>query len=163
MSFRMCILFSLLAFTAVSAATPPALPDQYGVSASLDDYAGKPVLVIVAAGRKLRWIGKWEQALRAELPGLESLRVAAIRDQPPPSEEKVATMLRARVPPGVSILIDLQNAWATTYALDPTEPCLLVFDSEHNVVAQFQGRPGEPLLTEVLTALRPYFPAPSSP
>jgi hypothetical protein len=163
MYFRMCILFSLLAFTAASAATLPALPDQYGVSSSLNDYAGQPVLVIVASGRKLRWIGQWEKTLRAKIPELVSLRVADITDDPRPAETEVAAVLRDRAPPGISILIDMQNQWATNYQLDTGEPCLVLFDREHNVVTKFRGRPRDPLFSEVIAALRLHFPAATSP
>jgi len=159
MSFRICVLFSLLAYTAVAAAVPPALADQYGVTSGLDNYANRPVLVIVASGRKLRWIGQWEKAIRAKVPELVSLRVADITDDPKPAETEVAALLRERAPPGISILIDMQNTWAVTYKLDTREPCLLLLDGEHNVVAQFRGRPKGPLVDEVAEALRSYFPA----
>lgn len=163
MYFRICIIACLLAVTAAVAAAPPALPDQFGGSASLNDYAGRPVLVIVASGRKLRWIGQWEKTLRAKVPELVSLRVADISDDPKPAETEVAAVLRERAPPGISILIDMQNQWATTFQLDTREPCLLLFDGEHKVVAQFRGRPRDPLFTEVVTALRVQFPASSGP
>lgn len=163
MFFRICIIVSLLACTAATAAAPPALPDQLGGSGSLNDYSGQPVLAIVASGRKLRWIGQWEKAIRAQVPELVSLRVADITADPKPAETEVAAILRERAPPGISILIDMQNQWATTYQLDTGEPCLVLFDAEHSVVAKFRGRPKDPLLTEVITALRPYFPVPASP
>ena len=163
MFFRICILASLLAYTAVAAAMPPALPDQFGGSGSLNDYSGQPVLVIVASGRKLRWIGQWEKAIRKRMPELVSLRVADITDDPKPADTEVAAILRERAPPGISILIDMENQWAINYQLDTGEPCLVLFDAEHSVVAKFRGRPRDPLFTEVITALRPYFPAPASP
>jgi hypothetical protein len=163
MYFRICIIFSLLVFTSATATLPTALPDQFGGSASLNDYAGQPVLVIVASGRKLRWIGKWEKNLRAKVPELVSLRVADITDDPKPAETEVAAVLRERAPPGISILIDMQNQWATDFQLDTGEPCLLLFDAEHNVVAKFRGRPRDPLFTEVVTALRAQFPASPGP
>lgn len=162
MYFRICIIVSLLAVTAAVAAAPPALADQFGGSASLNDYSGQPVLVIVASGRKLRWIGQWEKAIRARLPQVVSLRVADITADPKPGEAEVAAVLRERAPPGISILIDMQNQWATTFQLDTREPCLLLFDGEHKVVAQFRGRPKDPLFTEVITALGPYFPVPAT-
>lgn len=163
MYFRICIIFSLLVCTTATATPPPALPDQFGGSTSLNDYAGQPVLVIVTSGRKLRWIGKWEKNLRAKVPELVSLRVADITDNPKPAETEVAAVLRERAPPGISILIDMQNQWATNFQLDTGEPCLLLFDAEHSVVAKFRGRPRDPLFTEVVTALRSHFPPPVSP
>jgi len=156
-----CLLFflGLGAPSSLAAVAPPALPDQFGESHSLHDFAGKPVLAIVASRRKLRWIGKWEEALRPELPQLNSIRIADITDEPRPAETKVAELLQQRAPANISILIDLQNHWATTYELDTGEPCLVLFDSEHKVVAKFRGRPKGELVNEVLRVLREYFPA----
>lgn len=156
---RLLLLFALLAATAmVVAAQPPALADQYGTDIGLEDYAGEAVLAIVVSARKLRQIERWEKKLRAEMPQLRSLRVADINEQPTPSQAEVATKLRERVPEGVSIQIDLQSLWATYYALDTGEPCLLLFDSAHNVVASYRGRAREALVSEVLLTLLPYFP-----
>jgi hypothetical protein len=144
---------------AATAAPPPVLQDQFGNSGSLEDFAGLPVLAIVASRRKLPWIGRWEATIRPELPQLNSIRIADITDEPRPSEAKVAEMLRKRAPEHVSILIDLQNEWASAYELDTTEPCLVLFDSEHKVVAKFRGRSKGELVNEVLAVLRTYFPA----
>ena len=137
---------------------PPPLQDQFGSSGSLNDFAGQPVLIIVASRRKLPWIGRWEKTIRPELPQLNSIRIADITDEPRPTEARVAEMLRKRAPENVSILIDLQNQWASIYELDTTEPCLLLFDSDHKVVAKFRGRPKGELVNEVMTALRNFFP-----
>ena len=145
--------------TSLAAVAPPALPDQFGASHSLHDFAGKPVLAIVASRRKLRWIGKWEEALRPELPQLNSIRIADITDEPRPAVSKVAELLQQRAPANVSILIDLQNHWASAYELDTGEPCLVLFDSEHKVVAKFRGRPKGERVNEVMSVLREYFPA----
>ena len=163
MFFRICIIVSLLVCTAAAIAAPPALPDQFGGSASLNDYSGQPVLVIVASDRKLRWIGQWEKTIRAKIPELVSLRVADITADPKPAITEVAAALRERAPPGISILIDMQNQWATNFQLDTGEPCLVLLDGEHDVVAKFRGRPRDPLFTEVITELNLYFPAPASP
>lgn len=121
MTIRLLIflgLFSgLFATAAASAEPPPVLQDQFGNSGSLNDYSGQAILAITASSRKLRWIGRWERTLRAELPELVSIRIADITDEPRPAEAKVAEMLRKRVPENVSILIDLQNNWASTYEL----------------------------------------------
>ena len=161
MPVRLLLLPIVLAATAV-AAEPPPLPDQYGTDSGLVDYSGEAVLAIVVSARKLRQIERWEQKLRAQLPQLQSLRVADINEQPAPSQDQVATKLRQRVPEGVSVQIDLQSLWATQYALDTSEPCLLLFDSAHNVVAQYRGRARDALVSEVLLALQPYFEADQS-
>jgi hypothetical protein len=156
MASHLLLLLAVLAATPV-AAQPPALTDQYGTNIGLEDYAGEAVLAIVVSARKLRQIERWEQKLRAELPQLRSLRVADINEQPLPSQTQVATKLRQRVPEGVSVQIDLQSLWAAHYALDTKEPCLLLFDNAHNVVAQYRGRAKNALVSEVLVALQPYF------
>jgi hypothetical protein len=153
------MLMAWLACTGAAAATPSALQDQYGSNGSLSDFAGQPVLAIVTSRRKLPWIGRWEKTIRPELPQLNSIRIADITDEPRPTEARVAEMLRKRAPENVSILIDLQNQWASIYELDTTEPCLVLFDSDHKVVAKFRGRPKGELVNEVMTALRNYFPA----
>ena len=50
-------------------------------------------------------------------------------------------------------MIDLDNEWATEYALDTSEPCLLLFDAQGNVMAQFRGRANKTRLAEVSAAL----------
>jgi hypothetical protein len=151
------ILFGLVAAGSAGAGQPPVLQDQYGDSGSLSDYPGEPVLAIVTSARKLRWIGKWEETIRPELPELVSIRIADVTDQPRPGYEEVAKKLRQRIPEGVSVLIDIQNFWASAYELDTDEPCLLLFDSDHNVVATFRGRPKGKLVDAVMVALREYF------
>ena len=145
------ILFSLFSISVW--AQPPALTDQYGHSGSLSDYAGQPVLAIVASGRKLRHMKGWEEGLRKDFPQLVSLRVADITDKPTPTYDQVAKKLRKRAPESVSIIIDLQNIWATEYSLDTNEPCLLLFDNQGNVMAQFRGRANNTRLAEVSAAI----------
>lgn len=156
---QLLVCTGLFAWASLAIAEPPALPDQFGNTGGLNDFSGKPVLAIVSSRRKLRWIGEWEKALRPEIPQLNSIRIADITDQPRPNTDKVAEILRQRAPDTVSILIDLQNHWATAYELDTSEPCLILFDSDHKVVTKFRGRPKGELVNEVMTALRDYFPA----
>jgi hypothetical protein len=138
---------------------PPMLQDQYGQTSGLGDYTGEAVLAIVTTPRKLRWIGKWEEAIRADIPGLRSIRITDVTDRPAPDYQKVADMLRKKVPQDISVLIDLQSHWASHYILDTSEPCLVLFDSNHYVVAKFRGRPKGELVNDVLNVLRDYFPA----
>ena len=162
MTNRLFILFGLFACAfayGAELAPPPMLQDQYGQNGGLTDYTGEAVLAIVATPRKLRWIERWEAAIRAEMPSLMSIRVADVTDRPAPDYKKVADMLRKRVPEDISVLIDLQNQWASHYTLDTSEPCLVLFDSDHNVVAKFRGRPKGQLVDDVINTLRDYFPA----
>jgi hypothetical protein len=152
----LCTIAVASAFAADSASP---LQDQYGKPGELSDFSGEAVLAIVVSTRKMVWIGRWEEAIRAELPGLVSIRVADVSDQPPPSYSDVAKILRKRAPEDVSVLIDMQNLWAKNYDLDTSETCLVLFDANHNVVAKFRGRPKGELVEEVMDALRDYFPA----
>jgi hypothetical protein len=162
MTTRLIILFGLFACAfahCTELEAPPMLQDQYGQNGGLGDYTGEAVLAIVATPRKLRWIGQWEATIRAEMPGLMSIRIADVTDRPTPNYKKVADILRKRVPEDVSVLIDLQNQWANNYILETSEPCLVLFDSDHNVVAKFRGRPKGKLVDDVIDTLRDYFPA----
>jgi hypothetical protein len=72
-------------------------------------------------------------------------------------------MLQRRAPENASILIDLNNSWASHFELDTAEPCLLLLNSQHEIVARFRGRPKKKLVEDVLTASQEYFPAQSVP
>ena len=152
-------LFACSLATTFAAESVPMLPDQYGNSSGLNDFSGEAVLAIVASTRKLRWIGRWEETIRAEIPELVSIRIADVTDEPPPSYDKLVSILRKRVPEDVSVLIDMQNSWATSYELDTREPCLILLDSDHDVIAKFRGRPKGQLVEDVMSALRDYFSA----
>jgi hypothetical protein len=157
-----CTALILSAFPVAAAEPSAPLRDQFGNFGGLGDHAGSAVLAIVTSTRKLVWIKRWEAAIRGELPELVSIRVADVADEPPPSWDDVAALLLKRAPPDVSVLIDMENAWASGYDLDTNEPCLLLFDSEHNVVATFRGRPKGVLVDEVLDALKEFFPPATS-
>ena len=72
---------------------------------------------------------------------------------PRPSHEQVAEKLRKRAPEGVSIMIDLDNRWATAFSLDTEEPCVLIFGSNGELLASFRGRANKARLAEVSAAL----------
>ena len=150
----------LLLWATAATSAPPKLPDQFGELYDLSAYTSEPVVLIFAPTRKLRWIGKWEKALRAELPELKSLRIADIRDEPKPDIDDVAATLKKRAPKDVSILIDIDNLWATIYQLDTEEPNVVLLNSNHEVVEIFRGRPKRDLLSRTLITVTPYF-APS--
>jgi len=140
----------------LSYAAAPDLIDQYGESYAIN--GEDSVLVIVATPKKLRWVGKWEERLRKELPELNSYRVTAALDTPPPGYEAIAENLRKRVPKDVSIAIDTEGVWASKYDLDISEPCLLLLDADRQLVKQYRGRPKGELLKTVRAELQPYFP-----
>jgi len=139
-------------------AAPAPLPDQNDQLLSLADYPNQTVLAIVVSGRKLRHIKKWEEGIRKVYPKLTSIRVADITDDPPPSQQQVAEKLRKRAPADVRIMIDMDNLWATEYELDTSEPCLLLFDDNGQVIAQFRGRANKDRLNEVMVVLAEIFP-----
>lgn len=155
-----------LIFFSSALAQPAALPDQHGEMVSLSSYQSQypdqAILAIVVNGRKLRLVKGWEEGLRASYPQLVSMRVADIKDEPRPSQEQVAEKLRKRAPEGVSILIDLENRWATEYSLDTNEPCLLLFAGDGTLVAQFRGRASKAHLGEVNAALAEWLQSPVS-
>jgi hypothetical protein len=148
----------LLASGMIARAAPAPLPDQNDQLLSLADYPNQAVLAIVVSGRKLRHIKKWEEGLRKAYPELTSVRVADITDEPRPSQEQVAEKLRKRAPADVRIMIDMDNLWATEYELDTSEPCLLLFDDNGQVIAQFRGRASKERLNEVMVVLAEIFP-----
>jgi hypothetical protein len=51
----------------------------------------------------------------------------------------VAEKLSARVPEGVSVLIDIDRRWAAALDLDTGRPNLLIIDPEGRLTATFRG------------------------
>jgi len=133
---------------------PPALPAHGGGTVALDDYARAPVLVIVVNARRLRHVQRWEESLRAELPDLQSMRIADVGQEPKPALTDVVRKLAKRVPPEVSIAIDLDNVWADRFGLDTREPCLLLFDADRQLVASWRGRARGAVVDEVLSGIQ---------
>ena len=148
----------LLAGGMAAHAAPAPLPDQNDQLLSLADYPDQTVLAIVVSGRKLRHIKKWEEGIRKVYPQLTSVRIADITDDPRPSQEQVAEKLRKRAPADVRIMIDIENLWATEYQLDTSEPCLLLFDDNGQVIAKFRGRANKDRLNEVMVVLAEIYP-----
>ena len=66
--------------------------------------------------------------------------------------------LEKHVPKGVRIYLDDKDLWATEYYLDLGEPCVLIFDAEHNLANKFSGDPSGELLDQVVAAAAIYFP-----
>lgn len=157
MKLAALLLLPLVVMNALAA--PPPLPDQHGEPSGLADFTGQAVLAIVVTGRKLRQIERWEQQLRPDFPSLTSIRVADITEEPRPPMQQVADKISARAPDNVSILIDMENQWATEYDLDTDEPCLLLFDADHQVIGRFRGRAKKARVQEVAEQLTIHMPA----
>lgn len=117
-----------------------ALTDQYGASDTLGAHAGRVVIAFVVTAKRLRTIRPWERDLRELLADVDYVRVADIPAEPPVTHERVAGKLRLVVPPEVSVLVDMERAWATALSLDTSEPNLLVFNRQGQVAARFRGR-----------------------
>jgi len=52
----------------------------------------------------------------------------------------VVSKLEGRVPPEVSILIDLEGAWRKGFGLDTSVPNVMIFDADGRMVHRFEGR-----------------------
>lgn len=134
-------------------ATPPPLRDQLGREDGLADRRGKTVVALVVDARHLRSLKGWEVELHDRLPQVSFLRVADVPKDPPVTWKRVADKLRDRVPDEVSVEIDLERTWATTYELDTSEVNLLVFDAGGKLTARFRGRRGKPLVEQIVAAV----------
>jgi hypothetical protein len=156
---RLTLLVVAALFSSPLLAVPDPLADQFGQLVSLAAFGQEPVLAIVASGRKIRHMEGWERGLREQYPDLVSVRVADIDDEPRPTYERVAVLLRDKAPPDVSVMIDLDNLWAEEYSLDTREPCLLLFNASGELVGEFRGRPNKKRIAEVLAALAEVLPA----
>jgi hypothetical protein len=138
------ILSSLLGLLAVVGQVPGAservLRDQFGEAGQVAEHKGKAVVVIVVTARRLRTVKPWEQALLERYGDLQTILIADVPDEPPPSYDRVAAKLSQRVPDGVRVLIDLERAWATELSLDTSQPNLLLLDPEGRLVTSHAGR-----------------------
>ena len=150
--------FVLLSVLATSAGSPRdvgslaslVLRDQRGRPDSLRAHRGHVVLVTVVHVKRLRKVRGWEEAIHERLGDrVQYLRIADVPRKPAVSYEDVATKLRDRVPDEVSVLIDLEQRWATSLGLDTDQPNLLVFDRAGRLVSSYRGRPDELLVTYV--------------
>lgn len=128
-------------------AGPPPLEDQNGKKDSLEAHNGRPVVVLAVNGDRLRQLKGWEVALRERFDGLDFIRVVDVAQGPGVRPERVARKLRDKVPPGVSVLIDVDGVWAATYGLHKTDLNVLLFDRQGRLVARFAGK-REAALTE---------------
>lgn len=115
------------------------LLDQFGVPGSLTDNAGSVQVVIVVSAKRLRRIKPWEQALRQRFGDLPLLRVADVPRTAPTTHAQVADKLARRLPPDLSVLIDLEGRWADEHGLDTRVPNLLLFARNGQLVAREAG------------------------
>lgn len=145
-------------FTSVAIAIPPPLPDQHGNMGGMDKFTGKPVIVFVTSLHELPDLGKWEEAIRPKLPDMNSLDIGDIDTTSTTIDDLVVKELDKHVPKGISVYIDEKNLWAKEYGLDVSEPCVLIFDAQHNLVEKFSGKPNGKLLDQVVAAAKQYFP-----
>lgn len=143
-------------------AVPPSLEDQNGKVGGMDDFSGKPVVVFVTSLTQLANLGKWEEAIRPDVPNINSMDIGDIKKAPGFIRKEVIKELKKHVPEGVSVYIDDNNLWEQEYKLDLGEPCVLLFDANHELTNQFRGKPGGQLLDEVVAATKKLFPAPAA-
>jgi len=125
------------------------LTDQYGNTNSLLRQRGGAVVAVVVSVRRLAMIERWERDLSERVPGIRFLNIADLPDDAPVDAGRTAATLRKRVPEGVSVLMDPERRWATSYGLDTGLPNLLVFDAEGRLLARFRGRWNDKLAAEV--------------
>ena len=131
------------------------LVDQTGASDSLAAHHDHVVVVMVVTARRLRNLKAWERALRERYDGVHFLRIADIPSEPTVTRKEVARKLAARVPEGVSILIDIERRWARELKLDTGRPNLLLFDRGGRMAGAFRGRMEPARLDEVQAAIEP--------
>lgn len=137
---------------------PPVLErpllDQFGRPDSLGAYRGSVALVLLVTAKRLRQLKDWEADLGDRFPSLQILRVADVPDDRPPDEERIREKLRDRVPPEISILVDLGRDWARALDLDTSEPNLLIVTDQGVLAARYRGRHREDLADRVAVTLR---------
>lgn len=147
-------LSAVLLAAAVSPADSLLLRDQRGREDGLASHRGHPTVALVVTAGKLRAVKGWEVALRQRCPDAHFLRVADVPRDPPTTHEDVARKLAGRVPAEVSILIDLEGAFASALALPVAEVAAVVFDGGGRETARISGRKTDGRIAEVERALR---------
>ena len=138
---------------AVDAIGSLRLPDQHGVQDSLAEHRGHVVVVMTVTAKRLRNIKPWERHLRERVDGIHFLRVADVPADSKATHTSVAAKIRERVPEGVSVLIDVDRAWATELDLDTERPNLLIIDRDGRLIASFRGLFAPELLEPVVDQL----------
>ena len=130
------------------------LVDQHGKGDSLGAHRGRLVVALVVQSRRLRQLKGWELRIREALDDPEAvhfLRVADIRPGRGTTRARVLSKLEGRVPPEVSILIDLAGEWREGLGLDTRKPNVLLFDVDGRLLHRILG-PVSPSVAEELAA-----------
>lgn len=142
---------------AAAATVPPVtsveLRDQNGRIDSVQAHNGRAFVAFVVGARKLRKLKGWEVALRKACPAAQTFRVADVPRRPPTTHDAVAGKVRGRVPPDVSILIDLEGAWAEALRLNTSEVNAIVFGPDGTPGAPIRGSRNDALVARLRDAL----------
>ena len=158
-TLALLIAISGLLFAAAALAVPPPLPDQYGNEAGMDKFKGEPVVVYVTSLTELPNLGKWEEAIRPQVPNMNSMDIGDIDTTSGMTVGLVKRELKKHVPDGVSVYIDEENLWAKEYDLNLDDPNILFFDESHTLVKTLSGKPkDDELLKEVIAEAKKMFP-----
>jgi hypothetical protein len=162
-AFARCLRNTSLALTlslicAPVFAVPAELMDQNGIKGGMADFSGKPVIVFVTSLTKMANLGKWEEAIRPKLPDINTMDIGDINSSSKFLLKELDKELAKHVPSGVRMYIDPKNIWAKEYKLDLGDPCVLIFDADHNLVKTFRGKPKGDLIDQAVAAAAPYFP-----
>ena len=148
-----------------AAALAARLRDQHGRLGGFEPAGPQATVVFVVSAARLKRLREWEASLRKRFEGLRFLRVADVPPSRPPARyEDVAGRLRQRVPPEVSVLIDVDRVWATGFEIDTREVNLLVFDGQGDFAGQLSGGPTPERLARAAALVGPIAPpAPGPP
>jgi|GEM_PF-1715798 len=139
-------------------AVPAELMDQDSKKGGLQDFSGQPVIVFVTSLTTMAYLGKWEEAIRSKLPDINTMDIGDIDTSSKFILSELSKELEKHVPSGVRIYLDSQNIWAKEYNLNVGEPCVLIFNADHQLVEKFRGYPKGDLLDQVVGAAGKYFP-----
>ncbi len=115
------------------------LRDQYDQEDSVAAPRGEVVMVMVITAKRLRKLKRWEVELRSRFADLHFIRVADIPGEPPLTEEQVARKIALWVPKDISVLLDMDRAWASALPLKTRSPNLVLFNRAGNMTARFRG------------------------
>ncbi len=117
----------------------PSVDDQFGDAVGVENSGSDVQVAILVSAKRLRRIKKWEKALRERFPDLAIVRVADVPRNAPTEYEVVAEAFRKRLPPDLSVGIDLAGAWASELQIDPAVPNVLVFAGDGELEAVHSG------------------------
>lgn len=150
---RICFFAALLTLSVSIGAETIAdvrLRDQFDQEDSVAAHRGEVVMVMVITAKRLRKLKRWEVELRKRFADLHVIRVADIPGEPPLTVEQVTRKLALWVPKDISVLIDMDRAWASALPLKTRSPNLVLFNRKGNMTARFRG-PVSPDFLEVVS------------